>query len=102
AQSAGQPVGPLGDLGEAGPPARLALERDDLALAEDAAAVAEDVGDREREVLHGREHFGLNLLPRSASSVDERYRRQVLSALRGVNERTGGQNSGVVTERRES
>jgi hypothetical protein len=56
-QGSSQPVGPLGHLGEGGPPARLALECHHLALAEDAPAVAEDGRDREGEVLHGREHF---------------------------------------------
>ena len=57
-QGRGQPVGPVGHLGEAGPPARLALERHHLAPAEHAPAVPEDRRDGEREVLHRREHSG--------------------------------------------
>ena len=59
AQRCRQLVDPVRHLRERGATARLALERDHLAVAEDRSPVAEDHPDREGKVLHRRQHRGL-------------------------------------------
>ena len=56
AQRPGQAVDPLRHLGVAGVPGPLALERDDLAVRIHLRAVAEELRDAQRRVLHGRVH----------------------------------------------
>ena len=61
AQADREAIDPIGDLGEGGVAAVVALEGDDLALAVQRAPVAVDHADVEREVLHGRLHHRTDL-----------------------------------------
>ena len=63
AQRPRQLVDPVGHLRERGAAARVALERDHLAVAVDRAPVAEDHPDGEGKVLHRRQHRDLRASP---------------------------------------
>ena len=52
----GEPTDTVGGIPEAAPPRGLTLEGDQLAVREDGPAPPEDLGDGERDVLHGAQH----------------------------------------------
>ena len=56
-QRGGQAFGPARHLGEGGAPVTGGLDGDDLAVAVDLLAVAEDAADEQRAVLHRAEHW---------------------------------------------
>ena len=79
AQRRREPVDPVGDLGERGAAAGVALEGDDLAVAVDRAPVAEDHADGQRESPASSTASRPPLPTRVGSSVPGHVRRTALA-----------------------